>query len=86
MKSLTWDRGSDLAGHRAFTMATNVRVRSCDPQSPWQRGPNENTNGLLRQCLPQAGDLSAYSQARLDAIALRLILAPDDTWRSHTGK
>jgi IS30 family transposase len=76
MKSLTWDRGSELAAHRAFTVATNVQVYFCDPQSPWQRGSNENTNGLLRQYLPHAADLSGYSQARLDAIALRLNTRP----------
>jgi IS30 family transposase len=76
MKSLTWDRGTELAAHRAFTMATNVEVYFCDPQSPWQRGSNENTNGLLRQYLPHAADFSRLSQARLDAIALRLNTRP----------
>lgn len=76
MKSLTWDRGSELAAHRAFTMATNVQVYFCDPQSPWQRGSNENTNGLLRQYLPPAANVSGYSQAQLDAIALRLNTRP----------
>lgn len=76
MKSLTWDRGSELAAHRAFTIATSVQVYFCDPQSPWQRGSNENTNGLLRQYLPHAADLSSYQQTQLDAIALRLNTRP----------
>ncbi len=76
VKSLTWDRGTELANHRAFTVATNVAVYFCDPQSPWQRGSNENTNGLLRQYLPKSGDFSAITQAQLDAIALRLNTRP----------
>jgi IS30 family transposase len=76
MKSLTWDRGGEFAAHRAFTIATKVNVYFCDPRSPWQRGSNENTNGLLRQYLPTATNLSGHSQAQLDAIAWRLNTRP----------
>src|SRR5262245_56793870 len=79
MKSLTWDRGLELAAHRAFSIATNVHVYFCDPQSPWQRGSNENTNGLLRQYFPHGVDLSGYSQAQLDAVALQLNTRPRKT-------
>lgn len=67
---------TEFAAHRAFTLTTQVDVYFCDPQSPWQRGSNENTNGLLRQYLPPATNLSGYSQTRLDAIALRLNTRP----------
>lgn len=76
VKSLTVDRGGEFGAHRQFTMATNVKVYFCDPQSPWQRGSNENTNGLLRQYLPRRTDLSSITQAKLDAIALRLNTRP----------
>jgi len=78
-RSLTWDRGKEMSNHMNFSVATDVKVYFCDPQSPWQRGSNENTNGLLRQYFPRGTDLSRYTQSQLDKVALRLNQRPRET-------
>ena len=83
-KSLTWDRGKEMADHKRFSLATDIKVYFCDPQHPWQRGSNENTNGLLRQYFPKGMDLSDVSQAKLNAVARRLNERPRKTLNFET--
>ncbi len=84
MDTLTWDRGTEMADHKRFTVATGVAVYFCDPKSPWQRGTSENTNRLLRQYLPRGADLSGYNQHELDGIALKLNSRPRKTLAYRT--
>ena len=83
-KSLTWDRGKELADHKRFSLDTEIKVYFCDPQSPWQRGSNENMNGLLRQYFPKGMDLSSIHQNRLNAVARRLNERPRETLNFET--
>ena len=83
-KSLTWDRGKELADHERFTLETDINVYFCDPRSPWQRGSTENTNGLLRQYFPKGTDLSIHSKTKLNSVARQLNERPRKTLEFKT--
>lgn len=85
---LTWDQGNEMASHRVFSTATGMPVYFCDPGSPWQRGSNENTNGLLRQYFPKGTDLAQYSREHLDTVAVELNSRPRRTlgWEAPANR